>query len=151
MNWELFLFLFALGISLLAAAAFNTKREITGTDWSQRRKCGGAAERILFDELARHNFRMLTQVPVGKRQKVDFFLLDYDIAIEVDSTVYSDPEIQNRMNRKDASVREKGWEVIRVSAADVRQDVDGVVSKILTAAGWYEEAELTAEPEPVPE
>jgi very-short-patch-repair endonuclease len=138
------LFLFIVG-TIVILGSIKPIGTIQGTDWNQRKKCDSGAERKLFDALARYNFCILTQVPIGKKYRIDLFLSTYDLAIEVDSIFHDNPEAQARDRHKDKLIRDKGWQVIRVRAEDIDRDIESVTTRIIRATDWREELQPVTE------
>lgn len=116
----------------------------SGVDWSEYTKCESQAEKTLFQELARQNFRMRTQVKLPPF-RIDIFLPDYNLCIEVDSIFHDTPEAQAKDARKDAAIRAAGWEVVRVRGENFKKNMAGELSKIYAMMDWQETAEKTAD------
>jgi very-short-patch-repair endonuclease len=108
----------------------KSSRQGNGTDWNQRDKCESNAERKMFDALAHYNFHILTQLPIGKGDKADIFLTEYDLAIECDSALYGSYKEQLCERKKDTVIRTLGWEVLRVPDTEIYSDIEGVIKKV---------------------
>jgi very-short-patch-repair endonuclease len=98
----------------------------------QQRKAGNLAEVLLWNELKGNKlgYRFLRQRPIGK-YIVDFYCHELNIAIEIDGAASHDSKVE-----KD-EVRQKELEatvvrVVRVTDADVRYTLSGVVEMIKT-------------------
>ena len=52
--------------------------------------------------------------PIGKRQRLDFFLPSHGVVIELDSYFHDNTEQQARDRRKDKLVKEAGWKMVRM-------------------------------------
>lgn len=87
---------------------------ICNTDWNEYKKCDSQAERNLFRELAKWSIPIQCQKPIGKRQRLDFFLPSHGVVVELDSYFHDNPEQQARDRRKDKLVKEAGWKMVRV-------------------------------------
>ena len=91
------------------------------------------AEVVLWNHLRkanRHGYHFRRQHPVGP-YVLDFACALAKLAIEVDGETHgSDSEVRRDM-RRDAYLRSRGWQVVRVWNADVYADVERVVEIIL--------------------
>ena len=66
---------------------------------------------------------------------LDFFCKAAGLAIEVDGMAHGFGENPQRDERRDRWIRAKGVETVRVSAGDVRRNLDGVVVHIVNRCG----------------
>src|SRR6185437_9288618 len=76
-----------------------------------------------------YNFRR--QHPIGP-YIADFALISGKLVVEVDGETHGSKEELAHDRRRDAYLRRSGWRVIRVASTDVYQNVDGVVSFVLS-------------------
>lgn len=73
------------------------------------------------------------QHPLGP-YTADFYCAAAKLVIEVDGDAHDMGDNPDRDARRDARLREQGYEVIRFNAADVMKGVESVVTAILLAA-----------------
>ena len=114
------------GVLLASGGAFKlAKRE---------RRSGNLPEVMLWRELRRrpggHKFRR--QHPISDCV-LDFACLDRRLAIEIDGAAHDRGDRPERDARRDAYLRSRGFEVLRLSARDVLRNLDGVVIAIVSA------------------
>lgn len=70
------------------------------------------------------------QFPIG-RMTVDFVCLSHRLAIEVDGEAHNFADQAERDMARDGFLREQGFDVLRIGAQDVLDNLDGVVSAIV--------------------
>jgi very-short-patch-repair endonuclease len=73
------------------------------------------------------------QHPVGP-YILDFYCADARLAVEVDGEAHDHPDRLAHDERRTRWLAERGIDILRVVAADVRDEADGVVAGIRTAA-----------------
>jgi len=73
------------------------------------------------------------QAPIGP-YIADFYCHEARLVVEVDGSTHQGSQVAHDRNR-DEWMRERGIRVLRVSARDVLQNIDGVVRKIMSDAG----------------
>jgi very-short-patch-repair endonuclease len=78
-------------------------------------------------------WRFRRQHPLGP-WIVDFYCLEQKLAVEVDGWSHNMGEL-GRDERRDADLARRGVWVIRFAAADVMENVDGVVETIIAELG----------------
>lgn len=77
--------------------------------------------------------RFRRQHPMGQFI-ADFYCHEAALVVEVDSTHHAGPERARHDQMRDEWMRERGIEVLRVSAAEVSRDTDRVLRVIHAAA-----------------
>jgi very-short-patch-repair endonuclease len=89
-------------------------------------------ERLLWWALKQHpgGFRFRKQCPQGPFS-LDFACLSARLAVEVDGAAHDAVEQQARDVRRDRYLAELGFETMRIPAAEVLGNLDGVVSGIV--------------------
>jgi len=78
-------------------------------------------------------WRFRRQHPLGP-WIVDFYCLDQKLAVEVDGWSHNMGQL-GRDERRDADLARRGVRVIRFTATDVMENVDGVVETIIAELG----------------
>jgi very-short-patch-repair endonuclease len=78
--------------------------------------------------------RFRRQHPVGSDYTVDFYCAAARLAIEVDGEVHSNAEAPEYDARREAFLRSRGLNVVRVPAFDVLRDADGTAEAIVALA-----------------
>jgi very-short-patch-repair endonuclease len=92
------------------------------------------AERLLWWALRQHpgGHRFRKQCPQGPFS-LDFASLSARLAIEVDGDAHDAPDRQARDQRRDQYLSDLGFRTMRIPAAEVFRNLDGVVSGIVEA------------------
>ncbi len=100
----------------------------------RERRSGNLPEVLVWRELRKrpggHKFRR--QHPLSELT-LDFACLDRRLAIEIDGQGHNHGERPERDINRDAYLRSRGFEVLRVPAIDVLRDLDGVIRGIVAA------------------
>ncbi len=91
--------------------------------------------------------RFRRQHPVGP-YVVDFYCSAARLVIEVDGAIHDDRARAAADVMREAFLVAQGLQVIRLSAADVLRDVDGIASEVLALAGAPLHHQPPAMPEP---
>ena len=87
-------------------------------------------ERLLWRRLAAkqmHGCRFRRQQPIGS-YVVDFICLEQRLIVELDGQHHSGPE--GRDGRRDDWLRDQGYNVLRFSNTQLRQDIESVLETI---------------------
>jgi very-short-patch-repair endonuclease len=89
-------------------------------------------ERLLLWALKQHpgGYRFRKQCPQGPFS-LDFACLSARLAIEVDGDAHDSAEGQVRDKRRDTALKELGFETMRIPAAEVFGNLEGVLSAIV--------------------
>jgi ring-1,2-phenylacetyl-CoA epoxidase subunit PaaD len=101
------------------------------------RKNRTAAERRLWWKLRRlkeAGYRFRQQVPIDP-YIVDFACLSKRLVIEVDGGTHGTDEEIARDKRREQHLRDRGFRILRVWNAEVRENIDGVMDTIVDALG----------------
>lgn len=101
--------------------------------YSQKlRKDGNLSEVLLWSELKgkKLGYRFLRQRPIGK-YIVDFYCHALNLAIEIDGAASHDSKIEEDEERQ-KELEAAGVKIIRVTDADVRYNLSGVIEMIKT-------------------
>lgn len=85
-------------------------------------------------ELRRQGFHFRRQVQIDDFI-VDFACFSQRLVVEVDGAQHERPAHKLRDSNRDAHLRSIGFNVVRVSNADVSENMDGVMLEILAALG----------------
>jgi ring-1,2-phenylacetyl-CoA epoxidase subunit PaaD len=96
-----------------------------------------AAERLLWwklCELKQAGFKFRQQVPIDP-YIVDFACFSKRLVVEVDGGTHSTDEEIARDRRRERHLRDRGFRVLRVWNAEVRENIDGVMDTIVDALG----------------
>jgi very-short-patch-repair endonuclease len=93
-------------------------------------------EVLLWQRLRRDALggRVRRQHPIGC-YVVDFYIATLGLVIELDGQVHSAPTAIAHDRRKDQFLAENGYRVVRINAAEILQDADGVAASIALLAG----------------
>ena len=96
-----------------------------------------AAEDILWQELRKRQlgrWKFRRQHPIS-RYIVDFVTLDGKLIIEVDGGTHSTDQERARDGKRTHELEQLGFQVIRLTNADVYENLDGVLTTILHELG----------------
>jgi very-short-patch-repair endonuclease len=92
-------------------------------------------EVLLWQRLRRSpGVRFRHQHPVGPDYVIDFYCAAARLAIEVDGEVHARPGAPEYDTQRDAYLRSRGLNIVRVPAADVIRDADGTAEAIVALA-----------------
>ena len=93
-------------------------------------------EVLLWQRLrgAPRGVRFRRQHPVGPDYAIDFYCAAARLAIEVDGEVHAKLGAPEHDARRDAYLRSRGLNIVRVPAADVLRDADGTAEAIVALA-----------------
>ncbi|WP_375427608.1 endonuclease domain-containing protein [uncultured Sphingomonas sp.] len=91
-------------------------------------------EILLWRELRRHELRFRKQHPAGP-YTLDFFCAPARLVIEVDGEAHGRGDRPERDAVRDAWLRARGVDVLRVPASAVLRDLDAVVRYVIAEAG----------------
>jgi very-short-patch-repair endonuclease len=93
-------------------------------------------EVLLWQRLRRNvlGVRVRNQHPIGP-YVVDFYVAALRLVIEVDGQVHAVPAAAAHDRRKDRFLADNGYRVLRIDAAEILQDADGVAASIALLAG----------------
>lgn len=92
-----------------------------------------SAEAKLWSHLRNRNlggFKFARQVPI-ESYFVDFVCRDARLVIEVDGATHSSDEERAADAEREAALRRQGYDVLRVSNVDVRENIEGVLDGVL--------------------
>ena len=81
-----------------------------------------------------NGLKFRSQFPVGEITS-DFACLSHRLVIEVDGEGHDRGDQPRRDAARDALLREKGFDVMRISARDVLGNLDGVVAGVVARCG----------------
>jgi very-short-patch-repair endonuclease len=73
------------------------------------------------------------QHPIGP-YIVDFYYSPKRLVIEVDGQIHSTQAAIDHDRKRDSFVRENGYQLVRINAADVLKDADGVAASVVSLA-----------------
>jgi len=99
------------------------------------RESASNAERLLWGALRGRrlaSYKFVRQAPIAPFY-VDFLCRSKKLVIEVDGATHSTNEQISYDFRRDAYLRERGYQVVRVGNMDVYDNLNGVVETILVA------------------
>jgi very-short-patch-repair endonuclease len=65
---------------------------------------------------------------------VDFYYAPKRLVIEIDGQIHSTPAAIEHDRKRDSFVRGNGYQLVRINAADVLKDADGVAASIVALA-----------------
>jgi very-short-patch-repair endonuclease len=90
------------------------------------------AERLLWWALKQHpgGYRFRKQCPQGPFA-LDFACLSARLAVEVDGNAHDEASRQDRDERRDRYLSQLGFETMRIPAAEVFRNLEGVVSGVV--------------------
>ncbi|MCC0011006.1 MAG: DUF559 domain-containing protein [Hyphomicrobiaceae bacterium] len=91
------------------------------------------AETKLWSRLRNRNlggFKFARQVPI-ENYFVDFVCREARLFIEVDGATHSSDEERAADAEREAALRRQGYEVMRVTNVDVRENIEGVLDGVL--------------------
>jgi very-short-patch-repair endonuclease len=97
----------------------------------QQRKDMSYPEVLLWQRLRKKaaGVRFRKQHPIGP-YVVDFYCSPHRLAIEVDGETHSSPDQLRTDKSRDRFLKENGYSVLRVAAAEILKDADGVAASI---------------------
>ncbi|MBV2150463.1 DUF559 domain-containing protein [Sphingobium sp. AS12] len=100
----------------------------------RERRSGNLPEVILWHALRQRpgGFKFRRQHPIGP-YSLDFACLSARLAIEIDGEVHNRGDQPKNDAVRDAHMRERGFDTIRIPAREVLQSVDTVVISIVSA------------------
>lgn len=81
------------------------------------------------------NFRFRRQVPIGP-YVADFACLQAAVILEVDGMAHEHEQAVIHDTRRDAYLRERGFQVVRIAARDVLRDLNGLLDGL---GAWLQE------------
>ncbi len=89
------------------------------------------------------DLRFRRQHPVGP-YVLDFYCVSARLAVEVDGRAHDEPDRIRQDQRRDAWLAEQGIRVLRVTAREVKDNLDGVAALIQQKAGLQRSASVAA-------
>jgi very-short-patch-repair endonuclease len=98
----------------------------------QLRKEMSLPEVLLWQRLRHADLKIRKQHPCGP-YVLDFYCPAAKLAIEIDGIAHDMGDRPRRDEARDAFVRERGVDVIRLAAAEVLRDVDAAANSIVAA------------------
>lgn len=85
-----------------------------------------------------NGFDFHRQKPIDKFI-VDFFCYKLRLCIEVDGVTHNDPLVQDRDRKKEARLKELGYNILRYQDNDVIDNIDGVILEIQNYIDRFED------------
>jgi very-short-patch-repair endonuclease len=92
-------------------------------------------EAMLWDQLrgSKLGFKVRRQHPIGP-YAADFFVRDAGMVIEVDGSPHDYGDRPIRDDKRDRYLRDRGYRVLHLAAADVIRNLDGALQHIVEQA-----------------
>jgi very-short-patch-repair endonuclease len=99
----------------------------------RERRSGNLPEVLIWRELRKRpgGFKFRRQHPLGQLV-LDFACLERRVAIEIDGFAHDTGDRPERDQLRDANLRSRGFEVLRIPAADVLKDLSSAIEGIIT-------------------
>jgi very-short-patch-repair endonuclease len=127
---EYIVFFGLLAAGLLAFMFHRKPEPVVNMAAAERYKCESPIERRLYDALVFRGYAVSTQVKCGK-YRIDLALVGPQIAIECDGKAYhSSTDQKAHDRRKDAYLKEHGWQVMRFSGRQITSRLPDVLKRI---------------------
>jgi very-short-patch-repair endonuclease len=88
-------------------------------------------ERIFREELEKRNIKGWIQEYPIERYSLDFVFLENKLNIEIDGGTHDLPEIIKKDKIRDEKMNSLGFEVLRISAKDIKNDIHSIMELII--------------------
>lgn len=97
-----------------------------------QRRTESSIERKMREELTRRVITFEQEKPFLERYFIDFYLPEYNIAIECDGDYWhSLPNVVSKDRRRDSEFKKRGVEVLRFWESEINKDVEACVDMVL--------------------
>ncbi|MCM3736497.1 DUF559 domain-containing protein [Bacillus cytotoxicus] len=100
---------------------------------NKRKKCANKLERKVYEHLRYMGLSPTVQEKVGK-YRLDFAIFGANgkkLCIEVDGyTFHNTPEAKKKDKIRDTYLRKMGWEILRLSDRQLKEDFHGCINRI---------------------
>ncbi|MEI5915059.1 MULTISPECIES: endonuclease domain-containing protein [Bacillus] len=128
-----FLVVIAALIFFYVLANITTKNSYDPDSDNKRKKCANNLERKVYDHLRYMGLSPTVQEKVGK-YRLDFAVFGANgkkLCIEVDGYIFHNtPEAKKKDKVRDAYLRKMGWEILRLSDRQLKEDLHACMRKV---------------------
>lgn len=128
-----FLVVIASVIFFYVLANITDKNAYDPDNDNKRKKCANKLERKVYDHLRYRGLSPTVQEKVGK-YRLDFAIFGANgkkLCIEVDGYIFHNtPESKKKDAVRDAYLKKLGWEILRISDRQLKEDLNACMRKI---------------------